>query len=82
MNELRQSFRLLRRAPGFALIAVLTLGLGIGASTAIFSVVYEVLLRPLPYPQPDRLVSVWTRALKLGYPRAFVGAANYHDWRA
>jgi putative ABC transport system permease protein len=54
-------FRLFRRAPGFAVASVLIIGLGVGATTAIFSVVYGVMLRPLPYPEPDRLVALWSR---------------------
>ena len=61
MSEFRIAARLLRRAPGFAAVAILTLALAIGATTAIYSVVEPVLLRPLPYPDPDRLAFVWER---------------------
>ena len=82
--ELRQDaalgLRLLRRAPGFAAVAILTLALGIGANTAIYSVLDAVLLRPLPYPQPDRVVMV-SETLENGNPNSSSGGA-FLDWRA
>jgi predicted permease len=66
MQDLRVGFRMLRRSPAFAIVAVLTLAIGIGANTAIFSVARSVLLRPLPYPNPEQLVQVWTDHRALG----------------
>lgn len=82
LQDARYGARLMRRSPGFAAAAVLTIALGIGATTAMFSVVYGILLRPLPYGDPDRLVNLWTTAPSRGLPRAFVGMANMYDWKA
>src|SRR5271156_88364 len=83
MNNLwinfRHSLRQLRQRPGFAAITIFTLALGIGATTAIFSVVYGVLLRPLPYPQPDRIVQLWE--LDAAGHRMNVAEPNFADLR-
>jgi putative ABC transport system permease protein len=74
MMDLRYALRLLRKAPGFAGAAVLTLMLGIGANTAIFSVINTVMVRPLPYPEPERLMNVMrvcsTARTRSSIPRA------------
>jgi hypothetical protein len=80
-SDLRYGARQLRRAPGFAAVAILTLGLGIGATTAIFSVVRGVLLRPLPYPAAERLVVPTSVNLASG-DRWSVTYADYQDWRS
>ena len=78
-HDLRSALRTLRRAPAFALAAVLTLALGIGATTAMFSVVDAALLEPLPYPEPERLVAVFETMP--GNDRRQVAPANLVDWR-
>jgi putative ABC transport system permease protein len=97
MNNLRYAIRLLLKSPGFALVAILTLALGIGVNSAIFSVVDAVMLRPLPYPEPDRLVSLWEEKIgsgpdsantsgqplgNIGWPaRWTISAANLVDYQ-
>src|SRR6185295_16581144 len=80
-HDLRYAFRLLARAPGFTLVAVLTMALGIGANTAVFSVVRSVLLAPLPFADPDRLVVVW-HAYPPTLPRSAVSPPGFYDLRA
>lgn len=80
LQDLRYGARALGKTPGFAAVAILPLTLGIGATTAIFSVVDAVLLRSLPYRDPARLVSVWEDESKIGFPRNTPAPGNYTDW--
>ena len=80
--DLRYAFGSLRRSPGFAAIAILTLGLGIGATTAVFSVADAVVLRPLPYPDPHELVAVFEIDHETGEEQDTFAGANFVDWRA
>src|SRR5215831_17894250 len=79
-QNLRFGLRMLAKSPGFALMAVLTLAIGIGANTAIFTVLNSVLLRPLPFRQPDRLMIVSERNEK--FEDLSVAYENFTDWRA
>ena len=78
MNNVRYTFRQLRKSPAFMAVAVLTLALGIGANTAIFSVINAVLLAPLPYPQPDRIMTLNEFSSGTNSAIAF---PDYLDWR-
>ncbi len=80
-QDLRHGARLLRRNPGFTVTATLALALGIGATSAIFSAVNSVMLRPFPYEEPDRLVVVWEQNLEAGMRIMYASAPNYADWR-
>src|SRR5690349_18882793 len=79
-NDLKHAFRMLRRSPGFTATAISALALGIGANTAIFSVVNTVLLKPLPYPQPDRIVLLMNKSPQGTFPAASV--PKFNIWRA
>lgn len=81
LQDLRYGIRVLLKSPGFTLIAVLTLALGIGATTAIFSVINFALLRPLEYRNPDQLVMVWEQNMKRGWNQSPTSFANFVDFR-
>src|SRR5262245_12968166 len=80
-QDLRYGARMLLKKPGFTLIAVITLALGIGANTAIFSVINGVLLKSMPYHEPERIVLLWGETPSRGEHRSQVSATDVADWR-
>jgi putative ABC transport system permease protein len=82
MRDIRYGFRTLVKRPAFTLIAIITLAIGIGANSAIFSVVNALLVKPLPFPDLDRIVAVWDKVPSRGVERNEVTVADYLDWRA
>lgn len=81
VTDLRLGFRSFRRHPAFTAIVVLTLGIGIGTVTSIFGTVYSVLLAPLPYHDPSRVMVLWQRNVRSGWERAEVAPGNFLDWQ-
>src|SRR4051812_19694060 len=82
LQDLRYGSRMLAKRPGYTLVAVITLALGIGANTAIFSMVNALLINPLPFPKVDRLVAMWEKVPSQGVERNETAIANYLDWQA
>lgn len=80
-QDLRYGLRLMSRRPAFAVLAIATLALGIGTTTAIFAVTDRVLLRPLPYPDPERLAVIWETSPTIALPVMFASPPNLHEWQ-
>ena len=80
-RDLRQAFRTAARTPGFTLLAVLTLSLGIGAATVVFSLADTVLVRPFLFHEPERLAALWGESPGAGYPTVELSLRDFLDWR-
>jgi predicted permease len=80
LKDIHYELRVLARAPGFSLAIVLTLAFGIGVNIALYSFVYTVLLKPLPFKEPSRIAMVWTSMPELGFPKLLTSPADYNDW--
>src|SRR5215467_6831762 len=79
LQDLRYGLRVLAKSPGLTLVIILSLAIGIGANTAVFSVADALLLKPLPYPQPDRLAILWLRSPGIGIPEDWPSPGQYLD---
>src|SRR5580693_2615995 len=79
LQDLRYGVRTLIKNPGLAIVIVLSLAIGIGANTAIFSITSTLLLKPLPYPAPDRIAILWLRSPGIGIPQDWPSPGQYHD---
>jgi len=80
-QDVRYGWRMLLKKPGFTIVAALALPLGIGANSAIFSIINAIVLKPLPFDDLDRVVAVWEKAPGQGAERNEASVANYLDWR-
>src|SRR5215472_8567097 len=81
LQDLRYALRMLRKTPGLTAVIVLSLAIGIGANSAVFSVVDALLLRPLPYPQPERLAAIWLHSPGIGIFRDWPSPGQFDDLR-
>src|SRR6478672_8504054 len=81
-HDVRYGIRMLLKSPSFSIVATIALALGIGANTAIFSVVNAVLLKPLPFPHSEQLMTVWETDTRRGVVRGSVSYPDFSDWRA
>jgi predicted permease len=81
IRDIRFALRTMAKKPGFTAVAIIIMALGIGANTAIFSLVRAVLISPLPFNDPDRLVMIWEDATEFGFPKNTPATANYNDWK-